>query len=43
MTGARAVTIARQLADHLDEHDPTATHGWTLYDKDLVRTIIKDN
>ena len=44
MTGSRAVSIARMLADYLDLHDSTAaSHGWTLYDKDLVKAIIKDN
>ena len=42
-TGARAVSIASKLAEFLDTNDPSAEHGWTLYDENLVDTIIKDN
>lgn len=41
--GARAVTIARELVDYLGNRDENAEHGWALYDKNLVQTIIQDH
>lgn len=41
--GARAVSIGEKLVQSLQEDSPLKDPHWTLFDQDLVRTIVEDN
>ena len=42
-TGAGGITVGERLAQFLNEHDHEATCSWTVFDKDLVQTVLKEH
>jgi len=41
--GAGAVTVAEHLSRFLNEHDTSAPCPWTIFDKNLVQTVLEDH
>ncbi len=41
--GSGAHSVAELLVDYLRAHDPAAPHPWTVFDRNLVETVLADH